>query len=911
MNAARGKPADGAGLRPLAAPASAAAAIRRLCASAGRRRGRVALALVCVLAFGTAGAGQSPEPLGGVPQTGGPRRLWPQRPGAIQPLRIEVPPVAIEVPVPAQATDEPQFMPNEVLVQFQPDASDGDRAAARAAVSAVQGRVMRAAGGRLERLTTALAVPDAVALLQTLPQVEFAEPNWIVRHAAVSNDPYYTGNLLWGMYGNSTTPANQYGSQAGEAWAAGFTGSSSVYVAVIDEGVDYNHPDLAANIWTNPFDPLDGVDNDGNGKVDDIHGWDFRDENNSVYDGSAAQPAIDAHGTHVAGTIGARGGNAIGVAGVNWNVTMISGRFIGPGNQGAISDAVEALDYVTDLKSRHGLNIVATNNSWTGGAYTLSLHQAIIRAAKQGILFVAAAGNGGADVVGDDNDITPTYPSSYSTLVAAGSETAASYEAVIAVASIDAAGARSTFSNFGAVSVDLGAPGSGIYSTLPQGQYGQMSGTSMATPHVTGAAALYKSMFPFATAAQVREAILLQGIATASLAGITATGKRLNVGDFNSGLNLSIDDVRLTEGDAGTKNATFTVSMSGASGSPVAVNYVTQNVTAVGSGSAHANSTAIAVPALGVASPYPSTITVPAGLGTISKVQVTLSGVSHPAAADLDVLLVGPAGQTCVLMSDVSGSASNLAFTFDDAGPAMPAGALVSGTYRPTNSGIGDPFTSPAPPGPHGATLSLFNGTNPEGQWRLFVLDDAAGAAGAIASGWTLSLTITPADYVGAAGQLTIPAGATSQTLAVQVNGDTGAEATETFKVTLSGALGASIGDPDGIATIVNDDFTDPSLTGLPMMAIHIIELRTMIDEARAARGLSAFTFSDALAPTQTPIRALHITELRTALAAGYGAAGMTPPVYTDSTIVPGVTIVRAAHVAEIRSAVVTLLNAP
>jgi subtilisin family serine protease len=866
----------------------------------------VSVVLAALVTLSAVGHGQQPAvPYGGVPQTGAPRQLWPQRPGTPRPIQFDAPRVDLAVQVPAPAPDAPQFVPNEVLVQFKPDASDGDRAAARAAARGAAGRAMRAAGGRLERLTTALAVPDAIAILQALPQVEFAEPNWIVHHAAVSNDPSYTSGQLWGMYGNSTSPANQFGSQAGEAWAAGFTGSNSVYVAVIDEGIDFNHPDLSPNIWTNPFDPIDGVDNDGNGKIDDVHGWDFRDENNTVYDGP-----VDNHGTHVAGTIGARGGNGAGVAGVNWNVTIISGKFIGPAD-GSIADAVEALAYVTDLKVRHGLNIVATNNSWTGGAYTLALHQEIIRAAKQGILFVAAAGNGGADLVGDDNDVTPSYPSAYSTLVNAGSETAASYESVIAVAALDMSGNRSSFSNYGAASVDLGAPGSSIHSTLPEGNYGLMSGTSMATPHVTGAAALYKSIFPAATAAQIREAILLQGVATPSMAGITATGKRLNVGDFNSSLSLSINDVRLTEGDGGTKNATFTVSMSGTSGSPVAVNYVTQNVTAASSGSVHANATAISIPTSGAATPYPSTIVVPAGLGSITKVQVTLSGLSHAGAADVDVLLVGPGGQTCVLMSDVTGSASNLTFVFDDTGPVMPGGALVSGTYRPTNNGAGDPFTSPAPPGPHGATLSLFNGTNPEGNWRLFVVDDAAGVSGSVAGGWTLSLTTAPADYAGASGQVTIPAGATSRTIAVAVNGDTVAETTETFKVVLSGALGASIADAEGLATIVNDDFTDPSLSGLPAKAVHIAELRAAINDARAARGLSAFSFTDAITAAQTPIRALHITELRTALNQAYSAATLAPPVYTDPTIVPGVTIVRAAHITELRNAVIALLNTP
>ena len=891
-----------------ATPPTVRAAFRRPGSNGDRRRASVCVLVVALVALGAIGHGQQPTvPYGGVPQTGAPRQLWPQRPGAPRPIQVDALQVDPSAQVQAPAPDEPEFVPNEVVVQFRPDASDADRLAARNAVGAAAVRTLRAAGGRIERLTIALAVPDAVAILQQLPQVEFAGPNWIVHHAATSNDPYYTGNLLWGMYGNSTTPANQFGSQAGEAWAAGFTGSSSVYVAVIDEGIDFNHPDLAPNVWTNPFDLLDGVDNDGNGRIDDIHGWDFRDENNTVYDGPA-----DNHGTHVAGTIGARGGNGVGVAGVNWNVTLISGKFIGP-SDGVITDAIEALAYVTDLKTRHGLNIVATNNSWTGGTYFAPLHQEIIRAAKQGILFVAAAGNGGTDFVGDDNDVTPSYPSAYSTVVDAGSETAASYEAVIAVAALDMFGNRSSFSNFGAVAVDLGAPGSNINSTLPEAGYGPMSGTSMATPHVTGAAALYKSIFPAATAAQIREAIFLQGVATPSMAGMTATGKRLNAGDFSGSLSLSIDDVRLSEGNSGTKNATFTVSMSGTSGSPVAVNYATQSATAT-IGTTAANASPIAIPVSGIGSPYPSTITMPPGTGVVTKVQVVLGRLNHVSVGDVDVLLVGPGGQASVLMSDVGGAttATNLTIMFDDSGPPMPGTALSSGTYRPTNTVAGDAFSPPAPAGAHGASLAAFNGLSADGTWRLFVVDDSGVAAGgSIADGWTLILTTTFGDYVPTSGLLTIPAGATSQTVSVAVNGDTFVEATEGFRLVLSGALGASIGDPGGIATIVNDDYTDPSLSGLPVKAVHIAELRTAINEARGIRGLPAFSFTDAITSTQTPIRAVHITELRTALGQAYSAAGMAPPVYTDPAIVPGVTIVRAAHVAEIRNAVIALLIAP
>jgi subtilisin family serine protease len=199
---------------------------------------------------------------------------------------------------------------------------------------------------------------------------------------------------------------------------------------------------------------------------------------------------------------------------------------------------------------------------------------------------------------------------------------------VIAVASITSTGGISSFSNFGDVTVDIGAPGSAIRSTWPQGGYNTISGTSMATPHVTGAVALYKSMNPAASPQQIRDAILSQGIPTASLAGKTVTGRRLNVGDFTGGPvpSMSISDVSVSEGNIGTKNAVFNVSLSFASTGSVNVNYATADGTAVsGSTNTVNNPAAITIPD-GNASPYPSTIAVPAGLGTISKLTVVLQG---------------------------------------------------------------------------------------------------------------------------------------------------------------------------------------------------------------------------------------------------------------------------------------------
>jgi subtilisin family serine protease len=263
-----------------------------------------------------------------------------------------------------------------------------------------------------------------------------------------------------------------------------------------------------------PDDPVNGLDDDGNGFVDDVHGYDFANDDSSVYDGGT-RGSLDDHGTHVAGTIAAEANNGQGVAGVTWSTTLISGKFLGR-RGGSLANAVKAVDYFTDLKTRHGLNIVATNNSWGGGGYSQALFDAIARADAQGILFIAAAGNGGSDQVGDDNDEVENYPSNYQV------------PNVIAVAAIAKDGTRGAFSNYGLTNVHLGAPGVGVWSTTALDTYSSYSGTSMATPHVTGAAALYKAAKPTATAAQVKAALLDSAVPTTSLAGKTVTGGRLD-----------------------------------------------------------------------------------------------------------------------------------------------------------------------------------------------------------------------------------------------------------------------------------------------------------------------------------------------------------------------------------------------
>jgi len=425
----------------------------------------------------------------------------------------------------ARANSGPQYVPNEVLVKFRPGTAAADKANARGRTNAIGAEsittpLMKQQGvGDLEllRLPPGITVANAMGRLKAHFAVEYAEPNWVYYHDATSNDTYYTSGSLWGMYGAATTPANQFGSQAAAAWANNKTNCGLVWIGIIDEGYMYAHEDLAANAGKNPGEIAgNGKDDDGNGYVDDVYGWDFAGGNNTVFDGTS-----DDHGTHVAGTIGGAGGNGKGVAGVCWSVKLMNAKFLGS-RGGTTANAIKAVDYFTDLKTRHGINLVATNNSWGGGGFSQALRDAIERANQAGILFIAAAGNSGVN-----NDSSPHYPSSYNNAN------------IIAVASITNTGALSSFSNYGATTVDLGAPGSSIWSTVPKSSKGKVvsgyasySGTSMATPHVTGAAALYKAANPGATAAQVKSAILGAGVATPSLFGKTVTGDRLNVSGF-------------------------------------------------------------------------------------------------------------------------------------------------------------------------------------------------------------------------------------------------------------------------------------------------------------------------------------------------------------------------------------------
>lgn len=333
-------------------------------------------------------------------------------------------------------------------------------------------------------------VLEAIQVLKDHPEVIYAEPDYIVHaDATVPNDPGYS---------------NQYGLtkiSAPKAWDT-FTGSSSVVVGIIDSGIDYTHPDLAGNMWRNPGEIAnDGIDNDGNGYIDDVYGWDFVDNDNTPMDENG-------HGTHCAGVTAAIGNNSQGIAGVSWNAKLAALRFLDEEGGGNVSDAVKAINYATVM------GIPITNNSWGGGGYSQTLYNAI----KKTGLFVAASGNEGRNI-----SYRASYPASFN------------LSNIISVAAVDSNDRLASFSNYSSSAVDLAAPGVNIYSCLPGNQYGNLSGTSMATPFVTGAAALLLGYNPSYTKTQLANKILSSVDYVSRLSGKVSTGGRLNISKFFSG----------------------------------------------------------------------------------------------------------------------------------------------------------------------------------------------------------------------------------------------------------------------------------------------------------------------------------------------------------------------------------------
>lgn len=388
------------------------------------------------------------------------------------------------------------YVADKVIIKFKKNATAAEKQAIKADLRGQTRKSFNRIGAELLDIE-GLSVEEAVNRYKHHNKVEYIEPDYIVEALEIPDDAFF--DQLWGMLNTGQTGGTADADiDADLAWEVG-TGSHDVLVGVIDTGVDYNHTDLAANTWTNPGEiPGNGIDDDGNGFIDDIKGWDFYNDDSDPLDDHG-------HGTHCSGTIGAVGNNGIGVAGVNWSVSIAGIKFLSAGGSGSTSDAIDGINYGITI----GCKVLS--NSWGGGGYSAALEEAIQDAYDAGILFVAAAGNSSANT-----DISPHYPSSYDV----GN--------IVAVAATDHNDNLSSFSNYGALTVDIGAPGSDIYSTLTGNSYGYLSGTSMATPHVAGVAALIWSLYPGMTVDLVKTRLMDMADPIPALTGKCVSGARLN-----------------------------------------------------------------------------------------------------------------------------------------------------------------------------------------------------------------------------------------------------------------------------------------------------------------------------------------------------------------------------------------------
>ncbi len=446
---------------------------------------------------------------------------------------INVPEIGDNELIASSASSKLSYVPGEVLVRFKSEFEAKTKENTLSSIEMNDGEVRIevqnfegseiVSGLRLAKVDTKNTL-EAVAALDSRSDVLYAEPNYIYTESVIPNDPSFRNQ--WGLQNTGQTYATSGGNpisgtpdadiDAEIAWDR-TTGTKDVVVGIIDSGVDISHPDLQPNIWINTKEIAgNSIDDDNNGFVDDINGWDFVNNDATVYDGNNNND--ERHGTHVAGTVGAKGNNGIGVTGVNWDVSLM---ILKASKDGKFNSAnlISAYNYAKTMKDRYdqsgganGANLRVLNNSYGGTGRSQASEDAIVALGQSGILFVAAAGNETTD-----NDLLPHFPSSFTS------------SNLISVAATDDKDVLTSFSNFGLGSVSLAAPGRFILSTIPGGGFGFLSGTSMACPHVAGAAALIIAANPTIPVGKLRAALVFGSEPLTNLQGKVDSARRLNV----------------------------------------------------------------------------------------------------------------------------------------------------------------------------------------------------------------------------------------------------------------------------------------------------------------------------------------------------------------------------------------------
>jgi subtilisin family serine protease len=615
------------------------------------------------------------------------------------------------------------------------------------AAQAVQGaRVQRTFHqlGNLQvlQLPAGLPVQAALARLRQSQDIEYAEPDYTLQlQGTAPNDFRYGTGELWGLHNTGYlggTPGADI--KAYEAWDIRRE-APGVIVALVDSGVRLTHEDLAPNLWRNPREiPGNGIDDDNNGVIDDVFGFNaFADNGN---------PADDlGHGTHVAGTIGAAGNNALGVVGVAWKVQLMATKFTGPDGNGTLSDAIACIDYAR----RMGAHII--NASWGASWFeSTALREAIQAARDAGIVFVTVAGNNSAD-----NDATPVYPGAYG------------LDNIIVATATDRFDQLAFFANYGARSVHLGAPGYNIFSTWigSDADYQYYDGGSMAAAHVSGAMALLRAQFPGDTPAQLIARVLKNTDPLPSLVGKTSSGGRLDLFRALGGvvslpaLSIAAADASASENPGDT--ATLTISRTGPIAAPLTIAY-----TVSGSATSGVDFQAL-----------PGSLTIPAGASTATLTLTPIDDTLHEPTETVTVSLLAGAGYTL-------GTAASATLALLDNDPAPPANTVVVAATDPNAAETGsDPGT--------------------------FTLTRTGATDAALTVAFTLGGSATAGnDYAALGTSATIPAGASSTTIIVRPIDDTLVEGPETITITLAADSAYTLGTNASATITLADNDTAP-----------------------------------------------------------------------------------------------------